>query len=182
MLLRTERLLLREWREADLEPFAAINADPEVMEFFPERLDREASDQMVERMRRGLVENGFGLLAVDRADTGKLIGFVGLSRPRFEAHFTPAVEVGWRLARSAWGQGFAPEAARAVLADGFDRVGLSEIVSFTTAGNLRSQAVMRKLGMTRDPADDFDYPPLPPDHPLLRHVLYRLHRREWRPD
>jgi ribosomal-protein-alanine N-acetyltransferase len=176
VLLRTERLVLRDWRPADLEPFAAINADPDVMEFFPHPLDREASDQMVQRMQRGIEHRGFGLLAVERTETGQLIGFVGLSEPRFEAHFTPAVEVGWRLARPAWGQGFAPEAASAVLADGFGRVGLDEVVSFTTEANVRSRAVMRKLGMTRDPGDDFDHPLLPAGHPLRRHVLYRLQR------
>jgi RimJ/RimL family protein N-acetyltransferase len=178
VILRTERLLLRDWREADLEPFAAINADPDVMEFFPRPLDREASDQMVQRMQRGIEDRGFGLLAVERTETGQLIGFVGLSEPRFEAHFTPAVEVGWRLARPEWGHVFAPEAARAVLADGFGRFGLAEVVSFTAEANVRSRAVMRKIGMTRDPDDDFEHPLLPAGHPLRRHVLYRLRRPE----
>jgi RimJ/RimL family protein N-acetyltransferase len=172
--LRTDRLLLRAWRESDLEPYAALNADPLVMEHFPALLDRVESDQMIGRMQHNLDERGFGLLATERLDTGELIGFVGLSVPRFEAPFMPAVEIGWRLARSAWGHGFATEAARSVLADGFGRVGLPAVVSLTTVGNERSRAVMRRLGMTRDPADDFDHPMLPAGHPLRRHVLYRL--------
>ena len=175
--LRTERLLLRRWREADRAPFAALNADPEVMEHFPAPLSREESDAFVDRIEAFWAEYGFGLWAVERLDTGQFIGFDGLSMPSFEAQFTPCVEVGWRLAREHWGHGFATEAARAAMADGFDRLGLDEIVSFTATTNVRSMAVMERLGMTRDPRDDFDHPRVPEGHRLRRHVLYRLRRQ-----
>jgi RimJ/RimL family protein N-acetyltransferase len=157
-----------------------MNADPEVMEHFPAPLDRAASDAMVERIEAGFDRRGYGLWALEVSATGALIGFTGLQPPSFEAHFTPAVEVGWRLARPAWGHGYATEAARAALRHGFTEAGLHEIVSFTTRSNVRSQAVMRRLGMTRDPADDFDHPQLAPEHPLRRHVLYRLPYERWR--
>jgi RimJ/RimL family protein N-acetyltransferase len=176
--LLTPRLVLRRWHASDLEPFARLNADPEVMRFFPAPLDRAASDAFVDRIEQGFEDNGFGLWAAQERD-GELIGFIGLTRPRFEAAFTPAVEVGWRLARSAWGRGLATEGARAVLADGFERVGLEEIVSFTAEVNERSAALMRRIGMTRDPDEDFDHPSLPEGHWLRRHVLYRLRREVW---
>jgi RimJ/RimL family protein N-acetyltransferase len=177
--IRTERLLLRGWRDADRPAFAALNADPEVMRHFPAPLSRAASDRLLDAIRDGWTANGFGLWAVETLEGGRLIGFTGLSRPSFEAHFTPAVEVGWRLARNAWGRGFATEAARSALAFGFERLGLAEIVSFTVPANGRSRAVMERLGMTRDPADDFDHPKLPEGHPLRRHVLYRLAKADW---
>ena len=170
--IRTRRLVLREWREEDLEPFAELNSDPEVMRHFPATMAREQSDAFVEQQRALLAERGWGLWAVE-ADCG-FIGFVGLAVPRFEAHFTPAVEIGWRLARRAWGRGYATEAARAATGYGFDEIGLDEIVSFTATGNERSRRVMERIGMTHDPADDFDHPLLTPGHPLQRHVLYRL--------
>jgi RimJ/RimL family protein N-acetyltransferase len=176
LTLRTERLLLRPWTDDDLSPFAALNADPVVMEHFPATLTREESDLMVERIGVRFAETGLYLWAVAVPGATPFIGFVGLSAPAFHAAFTPCVEVGWRLDRTAWGKGYAVEAARTVVADGFDRLGLDEIVSFTTSTNLRSQRVMQRLGMTRDPADDFDHPNLPPGHPLRRHVLYRLAR------
>jgi RimJ/RimL family protein N-acetyltransferase len=173
---RTERLLLRQWREDDREPFAAMNADPEVMRHFPSALDREASDAVLDRLRAAVDEQGWGLWAVERLDTGQLLGFTGLSVPRHPLPFMPCVEVGWRLARPAWGHGFATEAAREALRVGFDELGLDEVVSFAVVGNTASRAVMDRLGMTRDPADDFDHPALPVGHPLRRHVLYRLRR------
>ncbi|MBO0828860.1 MAG: GNAT family N-acetyltransferase [Streptosporangiales bacterium] len=168
---------MRGWRESDLAPYAALNADPEVARYLAGPLTRERSDAMVERIERGFTEHGFGLWALEVAATGEFVGFTGLSVPAFEAHFTPAVEVGWRLARPAWGNGYATEAARAAVAYGFGEAGLAEIVSFTTTANRASRAVMERLGMTRDPADDFDHPGLTPDHPLRPHVLYRLRRR-----
>lgn len=153
-----------------------MNADPVVMEHFPGTLTRRESDELVERIEAGFVENGFFLWAVEVRASNEFIGFTGLAAPGFEAHFTPAVEVGWRLARSAWGNGYATEAARAAVAFGFEEVGLSEIVSFTTPVNRRSRAVMERLGMSRDPRDDFDHPNLPPGHPQRPHVLYRLNR------
>ena len=128
---------------------------------------------MVERIEAGFEANGFGLWALEVRATGEFVGFTGLDVPEFEAHFMPAVEIGWRLARSAWGQGYATEAARTALSFGFEEVGLVEIVSFTTPANRRSRAVMERLGMSHDPADDFDHPRLPPGHPQRRHVLYR---------
>lgn len=172
----TERLLLRRWREEDREAFAALNADPAVMEHFPAPLSRAESDAFIDRIAPQLVERGWGLWALEVRATGAFIGFTGLAIPRFEARFTPAVEVGWRLARDAWGFGYATEAARAALAVGFEEAGLDEIVSFTAVGNTRSRRVMHRIGMTHDEADDFDHPGLPEGHPLRRHVLYRLAR------
>ena len=177
--VRTERLLLRGWRDADREPFAALNADPVVAEFLGAPMDREASHAMQDRFAGSWAENGYGLWAVERLDDGRFIGFTGLSAPTFDAHFIPAVEVGWRLAADAWGHGFATEAARAALEFGFHSVGLEEIVSFTVPANQRSRRVMEKLGMTRDPADDFDHPRIPQGDALRRHVLYRLRRPDW---
>ena len=174
--LRTERLLLRRWRDGDLAPFAQLNADPEVMEHFPAPLTPAESDAMVARIEATFDDRGFGLWAVEVAKTGTFAGFVGLWWAAFDAHFTPAVEVGWRLARSHWGHGYATEAARAATADGFGRLGLAEIVSFTAVVNPPSRRVMERLGMTHDPGDDFDHPALPPGHRLRRHVLYRLAR------
>jgi RimJ/RimL family protein N-acetyltransferase len=173
--LHTERLLLRQWHEADLEPFARLNADPEVMRHFPATLTREQSDGLAERERALIELHGWGLWAVEVLEHNSFIGFVGLAEPRFDAHFTPAVEVGWRLARSAWGHGYATEAARAALAHAFDVLGLDEVVSFTSTTNVRSQRVMQRLGMTHDPADDFDHPRVD-DPRIRRHVLYRLSR------
>ena len=175
--LRTDRLLLRRWRAEDLEPFAALNADPEVMRYFRGTLDRAASDTFVERIETAFDERGYGLWAVEVVDSATFIGFIGLALQTFEAHFTPAVEIGWRLATSAWGRGYATEGARAALAFGFDTAGLDEIVSMTTETNMRSRAVMERIGMTRRPEDDFEYPLLPPGHPLRPHVLYRIAKR-----
>lgn len=174
--LRTERLRLRRWSDADLEPFAALNADPVVMEHFPAPLTRAESDELVARIESTFDDEEVGLWAVEVTATGRFTGFTGLWPATFEAPFTPAVEVGWRLAREHWGQGYAPEAARASIADGFERLGLDEIVSMTAVGNDRSRRVMEKLGMTRDPADDFEHPKVPVGHHLRRHVLYRLTR------
>jgi RimJ/RimL family protein N-acetyltransferase len=173
--IRTERLLLRQWREADFEPFAALNADPEVMRYFPAPMTREASDAFAERTRAQIAERGWGLWAVEVARGAPFIGFVGLGQPSWEAHFTPAVEIGWRLARAHWGRGYATEAARAAAGFAFETVGLVEIVSFTSTINLPSRRVMERIGMTHDPAEDFDHP-LVADGPLRRHVLYRLPR------
>jgi RimJ/RimL family protein N-acetyltransferase len=174
--MRTERLLLRRWRPSDLAPFAALNADPRVMRFFPATLSRAESDAFAEQIEEHFAEHDFGLWAVEAPGLAPFIGFVGLSVPRFEASFTPCVEVGWRLAAEHWGRGYAPEAARAALAFGFDTLGLREILSFTTVVNQPSRRVMEKLGMTHDPSDDFDHPALPEGHNLRRHVLYRVAR------
>jgi len=177
--IRTERLLLRQWRDSDRDPFAALNGDPVVMEHFPALLTRAQSDALVDRIAGSITDRGWGLWACESRTSDEFIGFVGLERAGFEAHFTPAVEVGWRLAHRYWGQGFAPEAAARALEYAFEELALEEVVSFTAPVNLRSQRVMQKLGMTRDPADDFDHPLVPPGHPIRRHVLYRLSASEW---
>jgi len=174
--LRSERLLLRPWRESDRLPFRELNADPRVMEFMPELLTAEASDALLNRAQEHFSRHGFGPFAVELLDSGSFIGFIGLSVPAFDAHFMPAVEIGWRLAFEHWGKGLASEGARAALGFGFNDVGLEQVVSFTTPANLRSRRVMEKLGMTHDPRDDFDHPNLPEGHPLRRHVLYRIKR------
>ncbi len=171
---RTERLVLRGWRDGDRAAWAAMNADPEVMRYFHDTLTREQSDAMLDRMDAALAEQGWGLWALERQDTGEMVGFTGLAVPTHDLPFNPCVEVGWRLARSAWGRGFATEAAREALRVGFDEVGLAEVVSMTSVPNTPSRAVMERLGMTRDPADDFEHPAVPPGHPLRPHVLYRL--------
>lgn len=180
MELRTERLVLRRWEDADRAPFAALNADPVVMEFFPAPLTLGESDALIDRIEHHFETAGFGLWAVEEQATESFAGFVGLSSATFEAHFTPAVEVGWRLDRRFWGRGIATEAANAALNDGFGRLGLAEIVSFTATVNTPSRRVMVRLGMTHDPADDFDHPSVAVDSPLRRHVLCRLSTVGWR--
>ena len=173
--LRTERLLLRRWRESDLDPFAALNADPIVMEHFHHGVrTRAESADFMSRIEHEFAQRGFGLFAVEVPGVAPFIGFVGLHAATFEAPFTPAIEVGWRLAHAYWGKGYATEAARAAVAFGFDHAGLEEIVSFTNVGNLRSQRVMQRIGMTRDLEGDFDHPAVPPGHPIRPHVLYRI--------
>lgn len=172
--IQTERLLLRHWRDSDRSPFQQMNADPRVMEFFPEPLTPEASDALFGRIQAHFNRHGFGPFAIELAETGAFLGFVGLFVPEFDAHFTPAVEIGWRLAFEGWGKGLATEGARATLDYGFKTLGLEQVVSFTVPANQRSRRVMEKLGMTHDPQDDFDHPKLPEGHPLRRHVLYRI--------
>jgi RimJ/RimL family protein N-acetyltransferase len=172
--LRTDRLILRQWLPSDRAPFARLNADPRVMEFFPALLTPEESDALVDRIENHWRKHGFGVYAVESAANGAFAGFVGLIVPAFEAAFTPCVEIGWRLAAEYWGQGFATEGARAVVRHAPEVLGLDSLVSMTVPANLRSRRVMEKLGMTHDPADDFDHPMLPKGHPLQRHVLYRL--------
>jgi RimJ/RimL family protein N-acetyltransferase len=174
--LRTERLLLRGWRESDLEPFARLNADPQVMRYFPAPLSREESDTLAERIATSLTERSWGLWAVER--DGVFLGFTGLAVPRFEAPFTPAVEIGWRLARAAWGFGYATEAATAVLRFASEELRLDSVVSFTAVENRRSRAVMERIGMVHDEAGDFDHPAIPAPSPLRRHVLYRANLLE----
>jgi RimJ/RimL family protein N-acetyltransferase len=173
---RTDRLLLRRWRPADGEPFAALNADPLVMKHFPSTLSRQESDAMVERIETKFEQQGFGMWAVEVPHVAPFVGFVGLNIPSFNAHFTPCVEIGWRLAAGYWNRGYATEAARAVLKAGFDVFQLEEIVAFTVPANLPSRRVMEKIGMSHDETDDFGHPSLPDEHPLKRHVLYRISR------
>lgn len=172
--LTTSRLLLRPWRASDRAAFAAINADPVVMEYFPSILTAKQTEAMVDRIEAHITQHGFGLWAVEIPNVTAFAGFIGLCYPRFTASFTPCVEIGWRLGLDYWGQGYATEGARAALQYGFDVLGLQEILSFTSPLNRRSRKVMEKLGMTHDPADDFDHPLVPEGHPLRRHVLYRI--------
>lgn len=179
MELRTERLLLRRFRDEDRGPFATMNADPRVMEHFVAPLDRPASDAFVDRIEQRRDERGYSLWAVEvregpTALLGRFVGFVGLWDASFDAPFTPAVEVGYRLAPDAWRHGYATEAAVAAVDDGFVRVGLTEIVSFTAEVNLASRAVMDRIGLVRDPDGDFDHPAVPEGHPIRPHVLYRF--------
>lgn len=174
--ISTARLLLRRWRAEDRKPFARINADPDVMKHFPSLLSPAESGRLIDHIESHFVRHGFGLWAAELRSTGEFIGFVGLAIPRFQAPFTPCVEIGWRLDSAYWGRGLATEGAQAVARHGFDNLNLDQIVSFTIPANLRSRRVMEKLGMTHDPGDDFDHPGLPPGHPMQRHVLYRLHR------
>jgi RimJ/RimL family protein N-acetyltransferase len=171
--LHTERLLLRQWRGADLGPFASLNADPEVMRYFPAPLSRAESDALAGRARLEFSDRGWGLWALEVREEKRFIGFIGLAEPNFEAPFTPAIEVGWRLARPYWGRGYATEGARAALEFGFGELDLEEIVSFTSEVNERSRQVMEHLGMWRDPIDDFLHPLVAPG-PLQPHVLYRV--------
>jgi RimJ/RimL family protein N-acetyltransferase len=172
----TARLVLRPWTLADREPFAAMNADPIVMEHFPAVQTREESDATAERIQKHFDERAFGMWAVEVPGEAAFVGFIGLMVPAFDAPFMPCVEVGWRLARAHWNKGYATEGARAALKVGFDELGLSEIVSMTVPANLRSRRVMEKLGMKPDPAGDFDHPRVPEGSPLRRHVLYRMGR------
>jgi RimJ/RimL family protein N-acetyltransferase len=172
--IETRRLVLRPWRDEDAAPFAAVNADPRVMEFFPAPLTREQSDGLIARFRASLAAHGFGPLAVEEKGSRAFVGYVGLSQVPFVAPFTPAIEIGWRLARDAWGEGYATEAAAAVLHEAFARHRLGEVVSFTAEWNRRSRRVMEKIGMRHDPAGDFLHPRIAAGHKLARHVLYRI--------
>jgi RimJ/RimL family protein N-acetyltransferase len=171
--LRTDRLRLRAWVAADRERFAILNADPTVMEHFPAPLSRKESDAFAAHIQAHIIEHGWGLWAVELPGVAPFAGYIGLARPSFRAHFTPCIEVAWRLAAEFWGRGYATEGATAALEFGFQSLMLPEIVSFTAPANRRSVAVMERIGMTRNPHDDFDHPRLPEGHRLRRHVLYR---------
>ena len=175
----TPRLRLRQWRESDRSPFASMAEDPQVMEFLLPLPTRADSDALIDRIKGRIGENGWGLWAIEHKASGEFIGFTGLNVPLATLPFSPCVEIGWRLARQAWGQGFATEAARGALQVGFDRLGLDEIVAFTAVGNLRSAAVMDRLGMHEDVDGAFDHPVVPEGHALRRHRLYRIGRATW---
>jgi RimJ/RimL family protein N-acetyltransferase len=176
--LETERLRLRPWREQDRPPFAALNADAAVMEWFPFRLDTAQSDALASLIEQRMADNGWGMWAVEVPGVADFIGFVGLNDASEQLGYQ-AIEVGWRLAREHWGHGYAPEAAIASLAYGFDVLEVAEIVAFTPTGNLKSRRVMEKIGMTHDGGRDFDHPRIPPDSPLVRHVLYAIERESF---
>lgn len=179
-IILTSRLRLRQWRDDDYPAFAAMNADSRVMEHFPAPLERAASDAFADRLRAEIAERGWGFWAVELRDgEGGFVGFTGLRRPLLALPIGPCVEIGWRLAAPHWGKGYASEAAAGALAHGFDVLGLDEIVSFTALANLRSQAVMRRIGMRHD-GETFEHPGVPEGHPLRAHCLYRLRRQAWR--
>ena len=178
--LQTPRLLLRTWQAADLRGFAELNADPQVMRHFPSVLSRVQSDAMARRMQAHFVTHGFGYWVLERREQPGLIGVLGLQRVAFAAAFTPAVEIGWRIQRQHWRQGYALEAATAVLAYAFAQLQLQQVLAFTVPANLPSQALMQRLGMQRNPNEDFAHPLLPVGHPLRAHRLYRISRDQWR--
>ncbi len=177
--LGNSRLLLRHWRDEDLAYFARMSADPTVMAHLMPLPDRAASDARAQRCREHFARYGFGPWAVELPGVCPFIGFVGLTHVRYQAHFTPAVEIGWRLDPAYWGRGIATEAARLALHDGFERLDLQQVVAITVPANQRSRAVMQRLGMHREASDDFDHPGIPDGHDLKRHVLYRLRRSDW---
>lgn len=178
IILETKRLILRPWREEDFQPFAQLNADPRVMEYLIGPLAPHESNDLAIGIQNKMKEQGWGIWAIEVPGVADFIGFVGLAPVRFSAPFTPAVEIAWRLAYNYWGLGYATEGAKAVLNFGFQEIKLNEIVSFSVLVNMRSRHVMEKIGMHRDPQDDFDHPELPKGHPLARHVLYRLRVEE----
>lgn len=176
--LKTKRLILRSWKEEDAEPFAAMNADPRVMKYYPSVLSREESDAVLKSSLAHIEKYGWGKWAVVLKETGEFIGRIGLEKVNFESAFYLSTELGYRLAFKYWNQGYATEGAKAALDFGFDLLNLEEIIAFTPCHNLRSQCVMERIGMHRDPKDDFEHPKLPCGHPLRKHVLYRLRKSE----
>ncbi len=176
IVANTERLILRHWRHSDRLPFSRMNADARVMEFMPGLLTPEQSDALADRIEADFRQHGFGLCAAELRRDHSFLGFIGLSIPSFAAHFTPCIEIGWRLSADRWGQGLATEGAREMVRYASEQLGLDSLVSFTVPANVRSRRIMEKLGMTHNPADDFDHPALPQDHPLRKHVLYRMQR------
>ena len=179
MAIETERMVLRAWQMSDREEFARLNSDIRVMEFMPACLSTAESDLFFDRIQRHFQKYGFGLYVAELSEARRFAGTVGLMVPQFEAHFTPCVEIGWRLTADCWGRGLATEGARAVVRHAFESLNLESLVSFTVQANVSSRRVMAKIGMTRDSADDFEHPDLPEGHPLRPHVLYRLSRTDW---
>lgn len=178
IIFKTKRLILKTWKEQDLDSMSAINQDPLVCEFLPKIGDRAATKALIQRFINNYKKYGFTAYAVELKSNGEFIGFVGLLVTSFEAHFTPAVEIAWRLDSKCWGKGYATEAAKAIIDFAFTTLKLEEVVSFTVENNIRSRRVMEKIGMHHNPHDDFNHPKLSKNSPLCRHVLYRLSRRE----
>ena len=177
--LKTERLLLRQWRNEDMPEFAELNADPEVMEFYPELLSLQESNAGVEKFKSLISINGWGFWAVESVPDRSFIGLVGLHRPTYKLPFGPCVEIGWRLARAYWKKGYATEAAGACLDFAFDRLDLSEVYAFTSVANMKSRAVMERLNMLNIEAN-FDHPIMPHNSPLREHVVYKINTQQWR--
>ena len=180
-MIETERLILRPWKDTDLPPFAAMNADPRVRRFFPSLLTREESDASVTRFLESHQHDDFGFLAAELRENSQFIGLIGMQAMKFALPRVaqPAAEIGWRLTPEVWGRGLATEGARTVLQFAFEQLRLTEVVAFTVPANLASRRVMEKLGMTHDPHDDFDHPLIEDGHPMQRHVLYRIEREAW---
>ena len=178
-IIETDRLILRTWNDNDLQPMLAINQDPKVMEYFPSLQDLEMTKNFIDKVNAHFENHGYSLYAVIKKDTTEFIGFTGLLIADFASHFTPATEIGWRLSSNHWGQGFATEGAKAVLDYAFRELKLTEIVSFTAAGNAKSIRVMQKIGLQHNAADDFDHPKLDDKSPLKRHVLYRINQEKY---
>lgn len=176
--IKTSRLILRPWKKEDLEPLCRLNSDSHVMEFLLTPLSHEESKARLDVYSRHISDNGWGLWAVSVPGVSDFIGWIGLWPISFESHFTPAIEVGWRLLPEFWGYGYATEGAKAALQYGFDILKLDEIVAITVPANVRSRRVMEKLGMHTDPSDNFEHPKVPAGHPLKEHVLYRLKHTE----
>lgn len=172
IFLETPRLILRHWQESDHESYIQLNADMEVMEFFPSTLSPEESLAQIDRIAARITEDGYGFFALERKDNHRFIGFTGLSNPGFECWFTPCIEIGWRLSKANWNQGFATEAAKACLEFGFETLALNEIYSFTSIHNLRSEQVMKKIGMAQ--VGLFDHPLITDGHVLKKHVVYKI--------
>jgi RimJ/RimL family protein N-acetyltransferase len=177
--LETDRLILRSWRDSDFDPMAIIDQDANVCEFLPKIGDRESTATMIQRIIKHDIEHGFSLYAVELKATHEMIGFIGLISPSFDAHFTPAVEIGWRLASHHWNEGYATEGAKAVLHHAFVDLNLERVVSFTVVDNQRSRRVMEKIGLHHNREDDFDHPKLAQDSPLKRHVLYQVSKADY---
>ncbi|RWJ04429.1 MAG: N-acetyltransferase [Mesorhizobium sp.] len=180
MELQTERLLLREWRDEDVEPLARMNDDPRVVRYVARLADRRAIEAWINTQREHFKKHRYGLWALERLDVSGLIGFCGLANVSYRAHFTPAVEIAWRLQPDCWGRGYATEAAVAALAFGFQNLKLNQIVANAAADNVESRRVMERIGMSHEPKDDFDHPLKAVDDPLRRQVLYRLTYQDWR--
>ena len=176
--LKTERLRLRQWRQEDFPAFAMLNADPEVMEFYPERLNKEESNEMAKRFEALIVYRGWGFWVVEKLDEKAFMGFVGLHEPTYDLPVTPCVEIGWRLAKEYWGYGYASEAANASLEVAFEKLNLPEVYSFTSVLNKKSRTVMERLGMV-DMKQNFEHPMIPEDSPLREHVLYKIDKKNW---
>lgn len=177
--LETERLLLRQWLDKDFLPFAAMNADPIVRKYFPSLLTADQSHASIKSFQEAIIQKGFGLWALELKDSGEFLGFCGLQVPSFHAHFTPCIEIGWRLAKEYWGNGYATESAKKCLSFAFKTLNVPEIVSFTAIDNWPSRRVMQRIGMQRNPQDDFEHPLVDDEHPLKKHVLYRVSKIQW---
>lgn len=174
--IETPRLILREWKETDRAPFARMNCDPLVMEHFPRILDEKSSGKLMDRFQKHLKEHGYGMYAIERTEDNEFVGFAGLAEVPFAASFTPAVEIAWRFDYEYWGLGYGMETGKAVLDHAFKKLDMKEVVAYTVHDNMRTIDLLERLGMTRDPDGDFDYPGMRKDHPLGHFVLYRAQR------